>query len=408
MPPPNPEPSPLTAADGLADAARRFVDASPGLGRGTDLTAVVLADVAAGALLHLSDLDPEAAGSIRDDLAGAVRTALDGGRTDGDATGAPVDPSGSSSAADGAGVHPLVALITAAHIAEYVYERASVHLPADAPARQESHSRIAGLSGITAIAPSLAENVSVPSSSPAWDVAEPPEDAQTALAAIRDAEDSLVGRLWSARSTVPPAVFLSSLNDSATRAPPRRRLPGPALRGHPADSRGGRMRGPNVLYETAREINGEHHTHAWTRALDFMVIELVDRWGLTLDPQPTSPWAGCESLVLPVLTQERRPAIIRFAAPNVDNPRVHAQILDALRAWNGRGAVQVLADDSSFRATLQERLDGDEPLSTPPGPGAGDVGDSPRRCGCPGCRVWSASRTSPQGGSIASRPTPPC
>ncbi|MGO1450917.1 hypothetical protein BSP109_00729 [Brevibacterium sp. Mu109] len=215
VPPPNPEPSPLTAADGLADAARRFVDASPGLGRGTDLTAVVLADVAAGALLHLSDLDPEAAGSIRDDLAGAVRTALDGGRTDGDATGAPVDPSGSSSAADGAGVHPLVALITAAHIAEYVYERASVHLPADAPARQESHSRIAGLSGITAIAPSLAENVSVPSSSPAWDVAEPPEDAQTALAAIRDAEDSLVGRLWSARSTVPPAVFLSWLDDSA-------------------------------------------------------------------------------------------------------------------------------------------------------------------------------------------------
>ena len=126
------------------------------------------------------------------------------------------------------------------------------------------------------------------------------------------------------------------------------------------------MRVPNVLYETAREINGERHTHAWTRALDFMLIELVDRWDLTLDPQPTSPWAGCESLVIPVLTAENRPAIIRFAAPNVDNPRVHTQILEALRAWNCRGAVQVMADDPTFRATLQERLRTDTNLSALP------------------------------------------
>lgn len=213
--PPNPDPAPLTAAEGLADAARRFVDGSPQLGRGTDLTAVVLADVAAGALLHLGDLDPEAAGSIRGELADAVRTSLADELTGGAGTGAPVDSAGHPSGDDDDGAHPLVALISAAHIAEYVYERASAHLPTDSPARQESHSRIDRLSGITAIAPTLAENVTVPSSSPAWELGERPEDAQTALAAIRDAEDGLVGRLWSARSAVPPAVFLSWLDDSA-------------------------------------------------------------------------------------------------------------------------------------------------------------------------------------------------
>lgn len=213
--PPNPDPAPLSAADGLADAPRLFVDAAPVLGRGTDLTVVVLADVAAGALLHLDDLDPEAAGSIRGDLADAVRTALDDALIGQAGAGAPVDPDGHPSAAEGDDAHPLTALITASHIAEYVYERASVHLAADSPARQGSHSRIDGLSGIMAIAPTLADDVTVPSSPPAWELGERPEDAQTALAAIRGAEDALVEQLWSARSAVPPAVFLSWLDDSA-------------------------------------------------------------------------------------------------------------------------------------------------------------------------------------------------
>ncbi|WP_029089918.1 aminoglycoside phosphotransferase family protein [Brevibacterium album] len=123
------------------------------------------------------------------------------------------------------------------------------------------------------------------------------------------------------------------------------------------------MKVPGVLYETASEVIGRHHAHAWTRALDFMLIELLDRWSLTSDPQPGSPWAGCESLVLPVRSAEGRPAVIRFAAPNTDNPGVHVQILEALRRWNGHGAVQVIADDPSFRATLQERLRTDMNLS---------------------------------------------
>ncbi|MCX0278299.1 aminoglycoside phosphotransferase family protein, partial [Nocardia zapadnayensis] len=35
---------------------------------------------------------------------------------------------------------------------------------------------------------------------------------------------------------------------------------------------------------------------------------------------------------------------------------MHAQVLRALQAWGGHGAVRVISEDSSFRATLQERL----------------------------------------------------
>ncbi len=213
--PPNPDPGPLSAADGLADAARRIVDAAPGLGRGTDLTGVVLADVAAGALLHLDGLDAEAAAEIRGDLADAVRTALDEGVADDAATAAPVGPEGDATADDGEDAHPLVALITASHIAEYAYERASAHLPTDSSARRESHARLDRLSAIMAIAPTLADGVTVPSSPPAWELTARPEDAQTALETLRTAEDALVDALWTARGAIPPAVLLSWMDDSA-------------------------------------------------------------------------------------------------------------------------------------------------------------------------------------------------
>ena len=123
------------------------------------------------------------------------------------------------------------------------------------------------------------------------------------------------------------------------------------------------MRVPEVLFNSAAEIIGRPHAAAWADALDYMLIELCSRWQLTRDPVPGSPWAGCESLVLPVLTAEGYQAIIRFAAPNTDNPQVHHQVLQALQLWGGHGAVRVIKDDRSFRATLQERLRTSENLS---------------------------------------------
>jgi streptomycin 6-kinase len=126
------------------------------------------------------------------------------------------------------------------------------------------------------------------------------------------------------------------------------------------------MQVPPVLFNSAAEIIGAPRARAWADALDFMLFELIDRWQVTPDPLPSSPWAGAESLVIPVLTKESYQAVIRFAWPNTDNPHVHAQVLSALKAWGGHGAVRVIRDDSSFRATLQERLRTDVNLSSEP------------------------------------------
>lgn len=216
--PPNPDPGPLTAAEGLADAARRVVDASPRLGRGTGPTGVVLVDVAVGALLHLDTVDPEAAAAIRGNVAPAMRTALDA--VEADAAGAahstpPAPGAPADEGADEEGEHPLVGLVAASHIAEYAYERAAVHLPEESAARRGAHARLDGLSGIAAIAPTLAGGVTVPSNRPAWELEPRPDDAATALAALRSAEDALLAQMWRARGSIPPAVLLSWSDDSA-------------------------------------------------------------------------------------------------------------------------------------------------------------------------------------------------
>ncbi|UVI34848.1 aminoglycoside phosphotransferase family protein [Brevibacterium spongiae] len=126
------------------------------------------------------------------------------------------------------------------------------------------------------------------------------------------------------------------------------------------------MKVPPVLYRATRDIIGEYRTDAWVAALDFMANELLDRWKLRFDEVPGSPWAGCESLVIPVLTQENYQGVLRFAAPTSAHTAAHAQVLRALKMWNGHGAVRVIRDDRSFRVTLQERLRTKDNLSVLP------------------------------------------
>ncbi|GAA1644371.1 MULTISPECIES: aminoglycoside phosphotransferase family protein [Brevibacterium] len=128
------------------------------------------------------------------------------------------------------------------------------------------------------------------------------------------------------------------------------------------------MKVPPVLYRSTKDIIGEGRTEAWVSALDFMANEVVDRWNLRFDDVPGAPWAGCESLVIPVLTQESYQGVLRFAAPTSAHTAAHAQALRALKMWNGHGAVRVIRDDRSFRVTLQERLRTKDNLSVLPLP----------------------------------------
>nr|WP_306427759.1 MULTISPECIES: aminoglycoside phosphotransferase family protein [unclassified Brevibacterium] len=117
---------------------------------------------------------------------------------------------------------------------------------------------------------------------------------------------------------------------------------------------------------SAAEAIGGERAHAWAAALDYMYLELMDRWHFTPDPKPGSPWAGAESIVIPVLSQDNYKAVVRIAAPNRNNPHVHEQVLRALELWNGHGAVRIIYQDATFRATMQERLRTRVNLSTEP------------------------------------------
>lgn len=117
-----------------------------------------------------------------------------------------------------------------------------------------------------------------------------------------------------------------------------------------------RIQVPEVLRAATRAAIGPERTDAWIQAVPFIFNELFDRWTLRYDPVPGAPWAGCESLVVPVLTADSTPAVVRVAAPSISPSQSHEQILEALRIWDGHGAVRVYREDTSFRATLQERL----------------------------------------------------
>lgn len=216
--PPHTDPPPTDAATGLADVARlvaEAVGAADGSAASTPPVLVVLLDVTAGALLHLDDLDADAAGQIRSSLADSLAALLE----EADDESAGPSASATGTAADGAtpaeGASPLEALATACYAAEYAYERAAVHLTGDDPARSGTSGRIARLQGIVAALGALAPGTALPSDRPAWDLPEDPHDAATARTVLQSAEDHLVAVLLDAQASVPPAAFAVWLDDSA-------------------------------------------------------------------------------------------------------------------------------------------------------------------------------------------------
>jgi hypothetical protein len=209
--PPHTDPPPTDAAAGLADVARLVADAAGGSDASTSPVLAVLLDVAAGALLHLDDLDGEAAGQIRADLADSLAALLE--EADDEAASTSATPSDEASPTGEAS--SLEDLATACYAAEYAYERAAVHLTGEDPARSGASGRIARLQGIVAALGTLAPGVALPSDRPAWDLPEDPHDAATARSAMQSAEDHLAAVLLDARGAVPPAAFAVWLDDSA-------------------------------------------------------------------------------------------------------------------------------------------------------------------------------------------------
>ncbi len=245
-PAPNPDPSPLAPLEALAEAVGLIARTLPDLPSGAAAEAsadgdrerraaardadalAVLADVAAGALLHVRRGDAAAAAALTaeiEDAAAEVLRSLDSGRS---AAEDEEDRAGESTGEDSpAGV--LAGLVTAARQAEYAYERAAVHLGTDSPARAGAAARIASAASLAAQAGILMLPLSPPADRAAWELGTRPHDHDSALLVLQKAEDGIAAALLTARAQLPPAALLHWLTDTAAA---RERAGGPQdLRG---------------------------------------------------------------------------------------------------------------------------------------------------------------------------------
>jgi streptomycin 6-kinase len=99
---------------------------------------------------------------------------------------------------------------------------------------------------------------------------------------------------------------------------------------------------------------------AWVRSLPALVERLAGRWDLAVDDAP--PLHGGLSLVVLVHRGEQ-PLALRLSRP-ADPATVGEAV--ALRAWRGRGVVELLDADPDTGALLLERLDHTRSLHTLP------------------------------------------
>ncbi len=96
----------------------------------------------------------------------------------------------------------------------------------------------------------------------------------------------------------------------------------------------------------------------WLEQLPALLGHYCARWHLTINGAPRH---GYLSVVVPVMRGEEA-CVLKVAWLN-DSNREEAQ---ALTAWNGAGAVQLLASEADQGILLLERLDASRPLSTLP------------------------------------------
>ncbi|MEV0288857.1 aminoglycoside phosphotransferase family protein [Kribbella sp. NPDC050820] len=88
----------------------------------------------------------------------------------------------------------------------------------------------------------------------------------------------------------------------------------------------------------------------WLDRLPRLTRELLGEWNLRVDG--TTSYGNC-ALVVPVLTADEQPAVLKVQFPHWEAETEHL----ALRDWAGNGAVQLLRADPRRFALLLERLD---------------------------------------------------
>jgi streptomycin 6-kinase len=105
---------------------------------------------------------------------------------------------------------------------------------------------------------------------------------------------------------------------------------------------------------------------AWLERLPRLVSDVLADWELRVDGEPAT---GQTSLVVPVITADERPAVVKFSWPHREAEHEHL----ALRAWAGDGAVELLRADPRRFVLLLERAEVWQDLTTVPVPQACEV-----------------------------------
>lgn len=114
---------------------------------------------------------------------------------------------------------------------------------------------------------------------------------------------------------------------------------------------------PRDLRGPAAAVSGTD----WVARLPRLLDEALARWELRLADGPQASRHGQCALVVPV-TRAGRPAMLKLTWPHAE--AVHEHL--ALRLWDGRGAVRLLAADPASATLLLERLDPERDLGEEP------------------------------------------
>lgn len=107
---------------------------------------------------------------------------------------------------------------------------------------------------------------------------------------------------------------------------------------------------PDAFAERIGGLEGEGGPPGadWVAALPHLVAAMLTEWSLEVDGPPMS---GQSALLLPVRGPEG-PAVLKLGWPHTETTGGHL----ALRAWDGRSAVRLLAADPRRSVLLLERL----------------------------------------------------
>lgn len=127
------------------------------------------------------------------------------------------------------------------------------------------------------------------------------------------------------------------------------------LRGRPVDPEPGADPVRTSRVTTAARVDGD----TWLTELPRRVTEAMDRWQLTRDHSAPLR-SGYTALVVPVQRPRGDAGVLKVGWPHPESDHEHL----ALRAWAGRGAVQLLAADPASATLLLERLDADQDLTS--------------------------------------------